>query len=64
MTLVSLWQEALGMLRLKTIVRAFLLVSNQKSIGFVFTSDLVKLCLYMKVKVRIETRYEHNELPG
>ena len=33
-TLVSHWQEALGMLHLKTVAWVFLLVSNQESIGF------------------------------
>ena len=33
-TLVSHWQEALGMLQLKTVAWVFLLVSNQESIGF------------------------------
>ena len=50
-TLVSHRQEALGMFHIK------------KVFAFVFHSDLVKLCLYMKVKVKIETRYGYNELP-
>ena len=44
---------------------AFFFLSQIKELfAFVFYSDLVKLCLYTKVKVRIETNYAHNELPG
>ena len=60
MTLVSHWQEALGMLHLKKLLEVFFSFQIKKVLAFVFYSDLVKLCLYMKVKVRIETRYGYN----
>ena len=61
MTLVSHWQEALGMLHLKKVMLEFFFSFQIKRVlAFVFYSDLVKLCLYMKVKVRIETRYGYN----
>ena len=60
MTLVSHWQEALGMLHLKKLLEFFFSFQIKKVLAFVFFSDLVKLCLYMKVKVRIETRYGYN----
>ena len=53
MTLVSHWQEALGMLHLKTDAWFFFLFQIKKVLAFVFYCDLVKLCLYMKVKVKI-----------
>ena len=60
MTLVSHWQEALGMLYLKMLLEFFFSFQIKKVLAFVFYSDLVKLCLYTKVKVRIETRFGHN----
>ena len=48
----------------KQLLKFFLLSQIKTVLAFVFYSDLVKLCLYSKVKVRIETRYGHNELPG
>ena len=60
MTLVSHWQGALGMLHLKKLLEFFFSFQIKKVLAFVFYSDSVKLCLYMKMKVRIETRYGYN----
>ena len=59
MTLVSHFPR---MLHLKTVLE-FFLVQIKKVLAIVFCSDLVKLCWYMKMKVRIKTRYGYNELP-
>ena len=44
----------------KKLLEFFFSFQIKKVLAFVFDSDLVKLCSYMKVKVRIETRYGYN----
>ena len=41
----------------KQLLEFFFLFQIKEVLAFVFYSNLVKLCLYMKVTVRIETRY-------